>query len=64
VIDPEIAAERGRIVKTTGDGLLAEFSSVVDAVRCAGEIQAALAERNAATAADSRMEFRFGVHLT
>jgi TolB-like protein len=62
LIDPKIAIHRGRIVKTTGDGLLAEFSSVVDAVRCAGEIQAALAERNAAIAAESRIEFRIGIH--
>jgi adenylate cyclase len=61
-IDPKIAAHRGRIVKTTGDGLLAEFSSVVDAVRCAGEIQAAVAERNAAIGAESRIEFRVGIH--
>ena len=45
VIDPKIAAQRGRIVKTTGDGLLVEFASVVDALRCAAELQAALAER-------------------
>jgi adenylate cyclase len=62
VIDPKIGAHGGRIVKTTGDGLLAEFSSVVDAVRCAGEMQAALAERNAAITADSRIEFRVGIH--
>jgi adenylate cyclase len=47
VIDPKIAAYRGRIVKTTGDGLLVEFASVVDALRCAAELQAALAESNA-----------------
>jgi adenylate cyclase len=48
VIDPRITAHRGRIVKTTGDGLLVEFASVVDALRCAVEMQAALAEANAA----------------
>jgi len=47
VIDPQIAFHRGRIVKTTGDGLLVEFASVVDALRCAAELQAALAESNA-----------------
>jgi adenylate cyclase len=49
-------------VKTTGDGLLAEFPSVVDAVRCAAETQASLAERNAAITAESRIEFRIGIH--
>ena len=47
LIDPKIAVHRGRIVKTTGDGLLVEFASVVDAVRCAAEMQAAMAERHA-----------------
>src|SRR6202048_3630231 len=47
VIDPKIAGHRGRIVKTTGDGLLVEFASVVDALRCAAEAQAAMAESNA-----------------
>ena len=52
LIDPCIAKHRGRIVKTTGDGLLAEFASVVDAVRCAVEVQDGMAERNADVAAD------------
>jgi adenylate cyclase len=61
-IDPKIAGHRGRIVKTTGDGLLVEFASVVDALRCAGEIQAALAESNAPLPPDRRIEFRIGLH--
>src|SRR5215469_505458 len=48
VIDPKIAEHRGRLVKTTGDGLLVEFASVVDALRCATEVQRAMAERNSA----------------
>jgi TolB-like protein/class 3 adenylate cyclase len=63
LIDPAVAAHRGRIVKHTGDGLIAEFRSVVDAVRCAIEIQIAMVERNAGVAADKRVEFRIGVHL-
>src|SRR5215472_9430879 len=62
LLDPKIAEHRGRLVKTTGDGLLVEFGSVVDALRCASEVQAAIAERNAAVAADDRIEFRIGVH--
>jgi adenylate cyclase len=62
VIDPKIAEHRGRLVKTTGDGLLVEFVSVVDALRCAAEIQAALAERNGEAPADRRIEFRIGIH--
>jgi adenylate cyclase len=62
LIDPKIAEDRGRIVKTTGDGVLVEFASVVDALRCATEVQAAMAERSAAVPADSRIEFRVGVH--
>jgi adenylate cyclase len=62
VIDPKIIDHRGRIVKTTGDGLLVEFASVVDALRCAAEIQAALAEGNAAVPPDRRIEFRIGIH--
>jgi adenylate cyclase len=62
VIDPKIAEQRGRIVKTTGDGLLVEFVSVVDAVRCAAELQAGLAERNAAFSAKRRIDFRIGIH--
>ena len=62
VIDPKIAKHRGRIVKTTGDGLLVEFSSVVDALRCATEWQHGIDERNAAIADGDRIEFRIGVH--
>jgi len=62
VIDPQIAGHRGRIVKTTGDGLLVEFASVVDALRCAVEIQAALADNNAPLPPDRRIEFRIGIH--
>jgi adenylate cyclase len=62
VIDPKITEHRGRIVKTTGDGLLVEFSSVVDALRCATQWQHAMDERNAAAPGDNRIEFRIGVH--
>jgi adenylate cyclase len=62
VIDPKIAEHRGRIVKTTGDGLLVEFTSVVDAVRCAAEVQAAMAERNGPQPPDRRIDFRIGIH--
>src|SRR5271154_3486742 len=60
--DPKIAEHRGRIVKTTGDGLLVEFASVVDAVRCAVDVQREVAGRNADVSADKRIEFRFGIH--
>jgi class 3 adenylate cyclase/serine/threonine protein kinase len=60
ITDPKIAEHRGRIVKTTGDGLLAEFHSVVDALRCAAEIQTAIA--NMAQPADRRIQFRIGIH--
>jgi adenylate cyclase len=60
--DPKIAEHRGRIVKTTGDGLLVEFASVVDAVRCAVELQRAMAERNIGGRAAKRIEFRMGIH--
>jgi TolB-like protein/Tfp pilus assembly protein PilF len=63
LIDPEFAAHGGRIVKTTGDGLLAEFASVVDAVAGAAAIQRAMAERNKDVPRDSRIEFRIGVNL-
>jgi adenylate cyclase len=63
LIDPTIAAHNGRLVKTTGDGLLAEFSSVVDALRCATEVQAGMAERNAAVPNDKRIEFRVGINV-
>jgi TolB-like protein/class 3 adenylate cyclase len=61
--DPKIKEHRGRIVKTTGDGLLVEFSSVVDAVRCAVEVQRDMAERNAAIPPARRIEFRMGINL-
>jgi adenylate cyclase len=63
LMDPTIAVYDGRVVKRTGDGLIVEFRSVVDAVRCAIEIQSGMAERNAGVAADKRIEFRIGVHL-
>src|ERR1700724_2637776 len=63
LIDPKIAEHRGRIVKTTGDGMLVEFGSVVDAVRCAVEVQQRMTERNADVAADQRIAFRVGINL-
>ena len=62
LFDPAIAKHRGRIVKTTGDGLLAEFASVVDAVRCAAEVQAGMSDRNAGST-DPRIDFRIGINL-
>jgi adenylate cyclase len=62
LIDPAIAVHHARIVKTTGDGWLAEFASTVDALRCAGEIQTQMAERNFTLAPDARIEFRIGIH--
>ena len=62
LIDPAIAVHGGRIVKTTGDGLLAEFGSTVDALRCAQEIQAGLRQQNVELAPDNRTEFRIGIH--
>jgi adenylate cyclase len=62
VIDPAIAAHSGRIVKTTGDGLLAEFGSTVDALRCALEVQANLKKHNVSFAPDKLFEFRIGIH--
>src|SRR6266498_3995660 len=63
LVDPKIAEHRGRIVKNTGDGLLAEFSSVVDAVRCAVEVQRGMAERNADVPQEKRIEFRIGINV-
>jgi TolB-like protein/class 3 adenylate cyclase len=63
LLDPRIAEHHGRIVKTTGDGMLVEFSSVVDAVRCAVEVQQAMPERNTGIAADCRIELRIGINL-
>ena len=62
LVDAKISEHRGRIVKTTGDGLLVEFASVVDALRCASDWQAGMADRNAGLAPVSRIEFRVGVH--
>jgi len=61
--DPKVKEHRGRIVKTTGDGFLIEFASVVDAVRCAVEVQRAMAERNADVPRDRRIELRMGINL-
>ena len=63
IADPRIREHRGRIVKTTGDGFLVEFASVVDAVHCAVEMQRVMAERNAAIPAERRIEFRIGINL-
>jgi class 3 adenylate cyclase len=63
LIDPTITAHRGRLVKTTGDGLLVEFASVVDALRCATEVQQAMAGRNAEAADAERLEFRIGINV-
>ena len=63
LIDPRIKEHRGRTVKNTGDGMLVEFPSVVDAVRCAVDVQRGMAERNAATPVDQRIEFRVGINL-
>jgi adenylate cyclase len=63
LIDPAIEEHRGRIVKTTGDGLLVEFASVVDAVRCALKVQRELAVQNTAVRVERRIEFRVGINL-
>src|SRR5580658_9767700 len=63
VVDPTIAVHKGRVVKRTGDGVLVEFRSVVDALRCAVEVQDAMVERNAGVLAERRIEFRIGIHL-
>ncbi len=63
IADPRIREHRGRIVKTTGDGFLVEFASVVDAVHCAVEMQRAMAERNTGIPVDRRIEFRIGINL-
>src|SRR5512133_3967896 len=63
VTDPMVARHRGRLVKTTGDGVLLEFPSVVDAVACAIAVQAVMAERNLVVPADRRMLFRIGINL-
>src|SRR5882672_1014215 len=63
LIDPKIAEHKGRIVKTTGDGLLIEFPSVVEAVACAVAVQRRMAERNLSVSEDQRIVFRVGVNL-
>jgi TolB-like protein/class 3 adenylate cyclase len=63
VVDPKIAEHRGRIVKTTGDGMLVEFASAVDAVRCAVEIQRGMANGNVGVPEAKRIEFRIGIHV-
>src|SRR6266513_2161658 len=63
LIDPKIAEYGGRIVKTTGDGLLLEFPSVVDSVRCAVDVQRGMAERNAGLPPDQRLDFRIGINV-
>src|SRR5215813_12403698 len=63
LIDPKIGEHHGRIVKTTGDGMLVEFGSVVDAIRCAVEIQRGMVERNADVPDEKRIEFRVGINL-
>jgi adenylate cyclase len=63
LFDPTIAVHKGRMVKRTGDGAIVEFRSVVDAVRCAIEVQNAMVERNSGVPEDRRIEFRIGVHL-
>jgi type VI secretion system protein ImpH len=62
LVEPKIAANRGRLVKTTGDGVLVEFSSIVDALRCASEVQAAMVEHDANEPPDRRIQFRIGIH--
>src|SRR5271166_755139 len=63
LIDPTIALHHGRIVKRTGDGSIIEFRSVVDAVRCAIEVQNGLIERNTGLPPEKRIDFRVGIHL-
>src|ERR1700731_2152624 len=63
LVDPAIAAHRGRIVKTTGDGVLVEFVSAVDAARCSVEVQRRMAAQNADVPRDTRIEFRIGIHI-
>ena len=63
LVDPTIASHRGRIVKTTGDGMLVEFASAVDAVRCAADVQREMVKQNADVPEDLRIEFRIGIHV-
>src|SRR6202165_5437692 len=62
LVDPKITDHRGRIVNTTGDGMLVECASVVDALRCAVEVQRGMTERKAEVPQDNRIEFRVGIH--
>src|SRR5215510_5353755 len=63
LIDPKIAEHRGRIVKTTGDGLLAEFASIVEAVRCAAEVQRGMIDREPELPDEQRIRWRIGINL-
>ena len=63
IFDPKIAEHHGRVVKNTGDGAIAEFASVVDAVRCADEIQCGMAEQNIDVPQDKQIELRIGIHV-
>ena len=63
LVDPKIDEHRGRIVKTTGDGMLVQFASVVDALRCAVEVQRGMVERNAEMLDEKRIEFRMGINV-
>jgi hypothetical protein len=63
LLDPKIAEHRGRLVKTTGDGLLIEFGSVVDALRCAVDVQREMTGRNTGIPPDGRIEFRIGINM-
>src|SRR3954469_11530943 len=63
LIDPTIAVHHGRVVKRTGDGAIVEFRSVVDAVRCAVEVQNAMVERNSGVPEENRIVFRMGIHV-
>lgn len=63
LVDPKTAEHRGRLVRTTGDGLLVEFPSVVDALRCTTEVQTGMTERNAAVPTDLRIEWRIGINV-
>src|ERR1700756_4481776 len=63
LVDPKIKEHKGRIVKNTGDGLLAEFASVVDAVRCAAEVQRGMVEREGVGTDERRIRFRIGINL-
>ena len=63
LVDPAITAHRGRIVKTTGDGMRVEFASAVDAARCALEVQRGMVARNGTVPQDTRIELRIGIHV-